>query len=124
MSFALLSLYFMAGSVLLLFLALWVRHISLRSVAPALGVALLALVILTAIFDNVMIGSGLFDYAEKSLLGVRVGLAPLEDFSYPVSVVFFAPALWWLAGGRIPETPPPPGPTQLPSAAQTTRKGP
>ncbi|MET4004205.1 MULTISPECIES: lycopene cyclase domain-containing protein [Arthrobacter] len=128
MSFALLSLYFLAGSVLLLFIALWVRRISLRTVAPALGIALLALVLLTAIFDNVMIGSGLFAYAEKTLLGVRVGLAPLEDFSYPVSVVFFAPALWWLAGGRPPGTPAPARsveqqPAAKTTAAKTTRKG-
>ena len=128
MSFALLSLYFLAGSVLLLFIALWVRRISLRTVAPALGIALLALVLLTAIFDNVMIGSGLFAYAEKTLLGVRVGLAPLEDFSYPVSVVFFAPALWWLAGGRPPGAPAPARsveqqPAAKITAAKTTRKG-
>lgn len=102
MSFALLSLYFMAGSVLLLLIALRVRRIRLRSVGPAIGFALVVLLALTAVFDNVMIGSGLFDYEEQTLLGIRVGLAPLEDFSYPFSVVFFCPALWWLAGGRTP----------------------
>lgn len=102
MSFAWLSLAFMAGSLLLLIIALRVRRISLRSVAPALGVALGALVALTAVFDNLMIGSGLFDYAQQTLLGIKVGLAPIEDFSYPVCAVLFCPALWWLAGGRPP----------------------
>jgi lycopene cyclase domain-containing protein len=103
MSFALLSMYFMAGSALLLFLTLRVRRIRIRSVLPALGFSLAVLLVLTAVFDNVMIASGLFDYGRQTLLGPRVGLAPIEDFSYPVCVVLFAPALWWLAGGRPPE---------------------
>lgn len=118
MSFALLSLYFMAGSALLLLLALRVRRIGLRSVFPALGFSLAVLLVLTAVFDNVMIGSGLFDYGQQTLLGLRVGLAPIEDFGYPVSVVLFAPALWWLAGGR-----PPAGSVREPAATSTNRAG-
>lgn len=118
MSFGLLALYFMAGSALLLLLALRVRRISMGSVLPALGFSLGVLLVLTAVFDNVMIGSGLFDYAQQTLLGPRVGLAPIEDFSYPVSVVLFAPALWWLAGGR-----PPAGSVREPSVTSTNRAG-
>lgn len=118
MSFALLSLYFMVGSALLLLLALRVRRISLRSVLPALGFSLAVLLVLTAVFDNAMIASGLFDYGQQSLLGPRVGLAPLEDFSYPVSVVLCAPALWWLSGGR-----PPAGSVREPAATGTNRAG-
>ncbi|MBW4095100.1 MAG: lycopene cyclase domain-containing protein [Acidobacteria bacterium] len=93
----------MAGSSLLLVIALRIRRIRMRRVLPALGFSLAVLLVLTAVFDNVMIASGLFDYGQQTLLGPRVGLAPIEDFSYPVSVVFFAPALWWLVGGRHPD---------------------
>ena len=117
MSFAVLSLWFMAGSVALLIVALRIRRISVRSVLPGLAFSLMVLVVLTAVFDNVMIGSGLFDYGQQTLLGLRVGLAPIEDFSYPVSVVLFAPALWWLAGGR-----PPAGSVKEPAAAGVAGK--
>ena len=102
MSFALLSLWFMAGSLLLFVASLLVRRIRLSSVLPAVGLSLLVLLTLTAVFDNVMIVSGLFDYGNQSLLGVRVGLAPIEDFTYPICAVLFVPALWWLAGGKTP----------------------
>lgn len=99
MSFAHLSLYFMLGSLALFAVALRVRRLGLRDVAPALGLTLAVLLVLTAVFDNVMIGSGLFDYNSQTLLGIRVGLAPLEDFSYPFCAALAVPALWWLAGG-------------------------
>ena len=41
----------------------------------------LVLIILTAIFDNVMIALDLFTYPEHLISGIRIGLAPIEDFS-------------------------------------------
>ena len=99
MSFAHLSLYFMLGSLALFVVALRVRGVRLRDIAPAGGLTLAVLLVLTAVFDNLMIGSCLFDYNSDALLGIRVGLAPLEDFSYPFCAVLLVPALWWLAGG-------------------------
>lgn len=115
MSFAHLSSYFMLGSLLLFAVALRVRRRRLSEVAPAIGLTMLVLLVLTAVFDNVMIGSGLFDYNNQTLLGIRVGLAPLEDFSYPICAALFVPALWLLAGGSFsgdtpePVLPPQPG---------------
>lgn len=99
MSFAHLSLCFMLSSLALFAVALRVRRLGLRDIAPAAGLTLAVLLVLTAVFDNVMIGSGLFDYNSQALLGIRVGLAPLEDFSYPFCAALVVPALWWLAGG-------------------------
>lgn len=56
------------------------------------------LILLTAVFDNLMIAVGLFTYEEQVISGLRVGLAPLEDFSYPVAAVILLPALWLLVG--------------------------
>lgn len=64
------------------------RHVS------ALVVTVLALFTLTLIFDNIMIGADLFHYAPEHLLGVSVGLAPLEDFSYPLAGALLLPAMW------------------------------
>lgn len=57
------------------------------------GITAVALIALTAIFDNVMIASGLFTYPAEHLSGLRVGLAPLEDFSYAVCAAFLVPAV-------------------------------
>ena len=102
MSFALLSGWFLLGSLALFLVVLRLRRIQFGAVAPALGFALAVLMVLTAVFDNVMIAAGLFDYGDQSLLGIRVGLAPIEDFSYPLAAVLFMPALWWLGGGTAP----------------------
>lgn len=63
----------------------------------ASGIAALVLIALTAIFDNVMIAAGLFTYPEEHLSGLRVGLAPIEDFSYAVCAAFLVPAVFVLA---------------------------
>jgi len=52
------------------------------------------LFLLTAVFDTVMIASGLFHYAQDPLLGLHIGLAPLEDFAYPLAGALLLPALW------------------------------
>lgn len=102
MSFIQMGMYFTAGSAILLIIALIVRRIPLHTVLGSLAIATMVLFVLTAIFDNVMISAGLFDYGQHQLVGVRVGLAPVEDFLYPLCAVMFMPALWWLFGGRKP----------------------
>ncbi|WES65067.1 lycopene cyclase domain-containing protein [Microbacter sp. GSS18] len=62
----------------------------------ASGVAAVVLVGLTAVFDNAMIAAGLFTYPAEHLSGLRIGLAPLEDFSYPVCAAFLVPAVFSL----------------------------
>ncbi len=60
------------------------------------GVAGCALFILTAIFDSLMIGFDLFYYAPDLISGVFIGLAPIEDFAYPLATVLALPPLWAL----------------------------
>ncbi|MEV0890335.1 lycopene cyclase domain-containing protein [Promicromonospora sp. NPDC050262] len=62
--------------------------------------AAVALLVLTAAFDNLMIASGLFTYADAHISGLRIGLAPVEDFAYPLAGVILLPALWTLFGSR------------------------
>ncbi|MFJ4262890.1 prenyltransferase [Paenarthrobacter nicotinovorans] len=67
----------------------------------AVGLAFAALAVLTAVFDSVMIGMELFHYDTSHLLGVTVGLAPVEDFAYPLAGVVALPGLWmWLTRRR------------------------
>ncbi len=60
--------------------------------------AAVALVLLTAVFDNVMIASGLFAYSDAHISGVSIGLAPIEDFSYPLAMAILLPGVWELVG--------------------------
>ena len=96
MTYLLLALGFLA-------LAATVAAVAYRATGRPVGwravvLAAVALLILTAVFDNVMIASGLFAYSDAHISGLRVGLAPVEDFSYPLAAVILLPALWSLFG--------------------------
>jgi lycopene cyclase domain-containing protein len=60
----------------------------------AVGLTALVLIVLTAVFDSVMIAAELFHYDPAHVLGVRVGLAPVEDFAYPLACALLLPGLW------------------------------
>ena len=60
----------------------------------AVVLTLVALFVLTAVFDTIMIATGLFHYSPDHLLGLHIGLAPVEDFAYPLAGVLLLPALW------------------------------
>ncbi|UFU03282.1 lycopene cyclase domain-containing protein [Ruania suaedae] len=83
---------------------------------PWRRIALLALVlvVLTAVFDNVMIAADLFGYADQHTVGVSVGLAPIEDFAWPLVAALLVPALWSLTGRLARRSPP----DQAPEAAE------
>jgi lycopene cyclase domain-containing protein len=66
-------------------------------------IAAVVLLALTAVFDNLMIASGLVVYPEENLSGIMVGLAPIEDFSYAVCAAFLVPAVYTLLTPRSAE---------------------
>ncbi len=69
----------------------------------AIGIALVVVLAMTAVFDNVMIGVGLVGYDPALISGAFVGIAPLEDFAYAVAAVILLPSLWVLLGRRMPQ---------------------
>ena len=56
--------------------------------------------VLTVIFDSIMIAADLFRFDESALTGVRLGLAPLEDLAWPVAAGLALPALLAAIGER------------------------
>ncbi|WP_341973952.1 lycopene cyclase domain-containing protein [Microbacterium sp. LWO13-1.2] len=66
----------------------------------ALVISAAGLVLLTAVFDSAMIAAELFHYAPTRLLGLHVGLAPIEDFAYPLAAVLLLPSIWVVLLGR------------------------
>jgi lycopene cyclase domain-containing protein len=66
------------------------------SIGLVLGIVLL----MTAFFDNIMIGVGLVGYASDKISGAFIGVAPVEDFAYALAAVVLLPSLWCLMGAR------------------------
>ena len=73
---------------------------SLAAVVRAAGLSTAVLLVMTAVFDNVMIGVGLVGYDESRISGAFVGIAPLEDFAYAVAALVLLPSVWTLLGSR------------------------
>ena len=93
MTFSLINAVFVALAAAVLALA---RRRRGRPRAAPLLAAVAVLVVLTAVFDNVMIAADLFAYGSDRRLGVLIGRAPVEDFAYPLGGVLLLPALWHL----------------------------
>lgn len=55
---------------------------------------LVGTLLLTAIFDSVIIGIGVVDYNFDKTMGVKIGYAPVEDFMYTILAVLMIPAIW------------------------------
>lgn len=93
MTYTLLNVVFLAVVALVAIAAVVVRR------APrwrAVGLAAVLLLTLTAVFDNVIIGTGLVAYDDSLISGLRIGLAPIEDFAYTVAALVLLPAVWEL----------------------------
>ena len=71
-----------------------------RPAVLAAGAALAVLLVLTAVFDNLIVGTGIVGYDPARIIGLRVGVAPIEDFAYPAAAALALPALWWGLPGR------------------------
>jgi lycopene cyclase domain-containing protein len=67
-----------------------------RPSARAIALTGAIVLVMTAVFDNVMIGIGLVGYDPDRISGLKIGIAPIEDFAYAVVAVVLLPALWSL----------------------------
>jgi lycopene cyclase domain-containing protein len=64
----------------------------------AVGLAAIPLVLLTAVFDNVIVGTGVVAYDPDRISGLRLGVMPVEDFAYAIAAIVLLPSLWTLLG--------------------------
>ena len=97
MSYPAVALLFLAVAVVVTVTAAVVRRPGRRwwlCTAAVAGV----LLVLTAVFDSLMIAADLFRFDESRLLGWHVLLAPVEDFAWPLASALTLPALWELVG--------------------------
>lgn len=90
MTYLLISLPF-----LLLALVLWiVRRDSAPRQLAVTAIIMVVLLVLTAVFDNLMIWAKLVGYGDAQRLGWQIGLVPIEDFFYIIFVALIVPAFW------------------------------
>lgn len=54
----------------------------------------LVMVLLTLVFDNVIIGTGIVAYDQSKLSGILLGFAPIEDFAYTLVALVLIPSLF------------------------------
>ncbi|MHA7984641.1 lycopene cyclase domain-containing protein [Rathayibacter sp. CAU 1779] len=73
--------------------------------APTL-LSSVAVVLLTAVFDSLLIAADVIRYDDGFLSGIRLGLAPVEDVAYPLAAILLVPSLWSLVGGARRARPP------------------
>ena len=93
MTYWLLDTIFLAVVAVVAILAIATRR-SPRWIAVLISAGIL--LVLTAVFDNIMIGIGLVGYDRALISGAFIGRAPLEDFAYPIAAVVLLPSLWAL----------------------------
>ena len=60
----------------------------------ALTLTLLALLGVTAIGDNLIIAFDIVAYDADKIVGLMIGLAPIEDFAYSVVAAALVPGIW------------------------------
>lgn len=59
------------------------------------------MLVLTAIFDNLIIATGIVAYDAANISGIKIGVAPIEDFAYTVAAVLLITTIWhWFDRGE------------------------
>ncbi|WP_175415862.1 lycopene cyclase domain-containing protein [Curtobacterium sp. SGAir0471] len=61
--------------------------------AVVVGVVLL---VMTGVFNNVIVGLGIVAYDDALISGARIGLFPVEDLAYSIGAVLLLPSCWVL----------------------------
>lgn len=92
MTYAWLALVFVAVSAVVAVAAAVLRDLPARWWLTT-AVTVVTLLVLTVVFDSLMILADLFRFDESSLLGVRLWHAPLEDLAWPLAAGLLLPSL-------------------------------
>lgn len=87
------QLTYLIINLVFIIMVLLLLRIKIRVSRPIVVTALVLLV-LTAIFDSVLVSIGIVGYDESKILGLRIGNAPVEDFMYTILAVLMIPGLW------------------------------
>ncbi|KAE8763168.1 lycopene cyclase domain-containing protein [Georgenia thermotolerans] len=92
MTYVGLAVLFLLVAAAVAAVATWRRRLGLGWWART-GVVAVVLLVLTVVFDSVMIAADLFRYDPAALAGPRLLLAPVEDLAWPLAAALLLPAL-------------------------------
>ena len=88
---------YLALNVVFMLMAFVILNVIVRrSPWRLIGWTLLAMVLVTLVFDNVIVAMGIVDYDLKKICGVLLGLVPIEDFAYTIVSVLAVSSIWHL----------------------------
>jgi len=68
--------------------------ISRKSPWRTIGFTLFWMLLVTLVFDNLIIGLEIVGYDKSKISGILLGLAPIEDFAYTVVAVLAVSIIW------------------------------
>ena len=86
---------YLALNVTFMFIAFVILNlISRKSPWRAIGFTMLWMLLVTLVFDNVIIGLEIVGYDKSKISGILLGLAPIEDFAYTVVAVLAVSIIW------------------------------
>ena len=88
LTYALLNLAVLAA------LAVTLVAMRLRMPWRVAGWTLVIMLLLTLVFDNVIIDTGIVAYDLQLISGVLAWLAPIEDFAYTIAAVMIVALVW------------------------------
>ena len=68
--------------------------LSRKSPWRAISFTMFWMLLVTLVFDNIIIGLEIVGYDKTKISGILLGLAPIEDFAYTVVAVLAASIIW------------------------------
>lgn len=89
-----MATYVMLNMVFLLVVVLFLYFSKLLVWDRTVAITLLIVLVCTAIFDSLIIYSGIVRYNELLTLAITIGRAPIEDFFYAILASLIMPAAW------------------------------
>ncbi|USN96235.1 MAG: lycopene cyclase domain-containing protein [Candidatus Nomurabacteria bacterium] len=81
-------------------LVLTIARVRLSKLSRAVVATMVVLLVLTAVFDNAIVGLSIVDYDPHKILGLRIGVAPIEDFMYALLAAIIVPTIWHKLGEK------------------------
>jgi len=68
--------------------------LSRKSPWRAISFTMFWMLLVTLVFDNIIIGLEIVGYDKTKISGILLGLAPIEDFAYTVVAVLAVSIIW------------------------------
>jgi lycopene cyclase domain-containing protein len=88
-----MATYLILNVLFMVAIVLWLR-IPIRIPSKKRVAALAMLLILTIVFDSLLVGVGIVGYDTAKIMNVYIGNAPVEDFFYSLLAIIIIPFLW------------------------------